>query len=337
MDAEQVIETAEPDQPHVAGRQVDSLGDPVVSKRRKTALILSGGGARGAYEVGVVRALVERGRQFDLVLGTSIGAINAAFFAQGDLERWERMWCGLHTKDVFRPLSLLQIFQVLRGKSLGLLDTAPLEQLLRRELNLEKIKSGGMEAGWCMTDLCTQETELVLARDLNNADELVDTLMATSAVPLLFPPREACGKGLYLDGGLVRNTPLKFALDMGIEEIYAVLLNGNVTAARPAHMLDCSARILDVVLDSSAKNAIAFAHFYNSALAKNAADAAGGNTLAVHVFKPAISLSKNILNFNPEQAKALIVQGYEDTHKYLANLPSVKENPGGQHVEQHWF
>lgn len=289
---------------------------PVNSDRRKTALILSGGGARGAYEVGVVKALKEHSVVFDLIIGTSIGGINAAFIAQDDFERWERMWCQIHSADVFHPLNLRRVTQLLRGKCKGILDNSPLEQLLRRELDLEKIKRSRTIVGWCMTDLCTQETSLATADMMKDFDELIDTLMATSTVPLAFPPRAVGGTGLYIDGGLVRNTPMKFALELGIQEIYAVLLHSSAPENLPVHFIDYFDRVMDVMFDSSARNAIAFAHFYNGVISRNTADSAE-SALRLHVIKPRKGMRASLLGFDPKKSVQLIEDGYEDTIQHL--------------------
>ena len=289
---------------------------PTGSERRKTALILSGGGARGAYEVGVFKALKEHGVIFDLVIGTSIGAINAACIAQDDFERWEQMWCRIRSADVFHPLSLRRLTQLLRGQCKGILDNSPLEQLLRKELDLEKIKLSRTIVGWCMTDLCTQETSLATADMMADFDELIDTLMATSAVPLAFPPRTVAGAGLYIDGGLVRNTPMKFALELGIQEIYAVLLNSNAPETPPAHFMEYFDRVMDVMFDCSARNAIAFAHFYNGVLARNATGVSDA-ALRLHVLRPRKPMRTKLLGFDPKQTVQLIADGYEDTVHHL--------------------
>src|SRR5688572_21061032 len=90
------------------------------------ALVLPGGGGRGAYQVGVSKALMERGLEFDLAFGTSIGGINATLMAQGNFQRLEDLWCNIRGKDVFSLPSAHQIGRLVLGHKLGLLDTRPL-------------------------------------------------------------------------------------------------------------------------------------------------------------------------------------------------------------------
>ncbi len=91
------------------------------------ALVLPGGGGRGAYQVGVIKALREAGITFDLAYGTSIGGINASIYAQGDHGRLEELWCQIRSKDVFGLPSAHQVGRLVLGHKLGLLDTSGLE------------------------------------------------------------------------------------------------------------------------------------------------------------------------------------------------------------------
>ena len=313
--------------------------ESATAKKRKTALVLSGGGARGAYEVGVVKALTRQGINFDLVIGTSIGAINAAFVAQGDMERWQNVWYRLRTSDIYHGLSARRIVQLIRGGCMGILDATPLESVLRAELDLQIIKKGTTTAGWCITDLCSLETLLVTTDDLLCTEEFIDTLMATSAIPLFFPPRSFRGKGLFIDGGIVRNTPVKFALELGVEEVYTVLLNSVAAETRPTNLMESFTRTVELILDSSARNAISFANFYNTVLSKEIAE---GNSvprcLKLHVLKPRETLSASMMEFDPDQSRTLIEVGYRDTLTHLeraefADCRCLSE----EKVSQYWF
>ncbi len=220
------------------------------------ALVLPGGGGRGAYQVGVSKALHERGIEFDLAFGTSIGGINATLMAQGNLKRLEDLWCNIRGKDIFSLPSAHQIGRLVLGHKLGLLDTRPLEDLLRREVDLQKLKASKTKIGWCTTDLCSLETRLITIDDIVSTNELIDVLMATSAIPMAFPPRHVQGKGLWVDGGLVRNTPVETAIQMGADEVYMVLLHPEKINVCPVNMFEVLVRCLDIVLEASARKEI---------------------------------------------------------------------------------
>ncbi len=281
------------------------------------ALVLPGGGGRGAYQVGVSKALMERGLEFDLAFGTSIGGINATLMAQGNFQRLEDLWCNIRGKDVFSLPSAHQIGRLVLGHKLGLLDTRPLEDLLRREVDLQKLKASKTKIGWCTTDLCSLETKLITIDDIVSTNELIDVLMATSAIPMAFPPRHIQGKGLWVDGGLVRNTPVETAIQMGADEVYMVLLHPEKINVCPVNMFEVLVRCLDIVLEASARKEIETAELYNRLIASGSEESRGRKNVKIHVFQPKKPVNTTLLEIHPERSRRLIRQGYEEANELL--------------------
>ena len=292
------------------------------------ALVLPGGGGRGAYQVGVAKALFERGLEFDLAYGTSIGGINASLLAQGSLARLEELWCNIRGRDVFSLPSAPQIGRLVLGHKLGLLDTSPLETLLRREMDLQKLKASKMRVGWCTTDLCSLETRLITIDDIVSTSELIDVLMATSAIPMAFPPRHIQGKGLWVDGGLVRNTPMETAIHMGADEVYMVLLHPEKINVCPVNMFEVLVRCLDIVLDASARKEIQSAELYNRLLAAGSVESRGRKNVTIHVFQPRQPVNTTLLEIQPERSRRLIIQGYEEACAQLDGQNSSSTTTG---------
>lgn len=224
------------------------------------ALVLSGGGARAAYQVGVLAAMAERAGddlRFPIVTGVSAGAINAGWLASdsgsivGAIERLERSWLGLSTERVFHagPLALvlgsLRLFcMVVAGGSTrgllarGLLDTRPLRETLSRHLHTggiaANLKSGRLRAlALSSTSYATgrsvtfvqdgQETPLWsrAGRTALRAPITVDHVMASCALPLLFPAIELAEEH-YGDGSLRHMAPLSPAIHLGAESLLAI-------------------------------------------------------------------------------------------------------------------
>lgn len=300
----------------MSGNRTASLRIP--EKRR--ALVLPGGGGRGAYQVGVAKALQEAGIEFEMAFGTSIGGVNATMIAQGHLQRLEDLWCNVRPWDIFRLPSAQQIGRMMFGRKLGLLDTSPLEEILRREADLKALKASRTKVGFFTTDLCCLETRLVTIDDIMSTNELIDILMATSAVPIAFPPRQLRGSGLWVDGGLVRNTPLRAAIDRGADEIFMVLLHPETVNVCPTNMWQVLARCLDIVLDASASKELELAQLYNRLIAEGAAEAAGMRAVNIEVFQPRRALNTTLLEIDPDRSKRLIEQGYEDAMDHLVEL-----------------
>jgi NTE family protein len=187
----------------------------------KKALILSGGGARGAFQVGVWKYLQEINWTPDLICGTSIGAVNAAAIGSGmSAERLIDIWKTHNRSEIYRLKVLHFLKSTLRGKPFkSVLDTAPMRAMLTRHLNLEDLRRSPIEIIISAVHLATGRLHLY------NQDVIeIDHLMASSAMPILFPWQPIHGE-LYWDGGVMANSPLFIALERKIEEIIVVLLS----------------------------------------------------------------------------------------------------------------
>ena len=240
------------------------------SRRRATrvGLVLSGGGARGAYEAGVLCHLFEEvlpklppGFEFEVVSGTSVGAIHAAYVAaSGHLapaERGRRLaqtWRAMRVRDVVRigvgdlfgvPLRALGVTRLRRRGAQadvigGLLDVAPLEQLVIDRIPWKHLREN-LERGRA---LCISCTEVRSGRDTvfldgplsdpapwsydPNARAIVSEITpahvrASAAIPFLFPAVRI-GERFYVDGGLRMNTPLSPPLRLGCDRVLVVAL-----------------------------------------------------------------------------------------------------------------
>ncbi|MEY4616644.1 MAG: hypothetical protein RJB66_1604 [Pseudomonadota bacterium] len=227
------------------------------------ALVLSGGGARGAYQAGVLNATSEiasrlgQKRPFDIFVGNSAGAINASFLAsQADnfiqaTESLANLWSTLGADQVFRSdaLSLGKIgFKWVRDLPLGgltgfspgpsLLDTAPLRELLQNNLDFPKIQSNitngtlkalAVTAVDYQTSMATtfiqsaglQPSWVRSKRYSEPAIIHTDHIMASAAIPLLFPPIEVNGR-YYGDGCLRNHAPLSPAIHLGADKLLVV-------------------------------------------------------------------------------------------------------------------
>jgi predicted acylesterase/phospholipase RssA len=282
------------------------------TSKRKKSLVLSGGGSRGAYEVGVVKALLESGVKFDFAFGTSIGAINATFIVQGDIEQLEYLWTHLRPNDIYRFPTVSQLGNIVFGHRWALLDPSPLEQLLQKEIDLPKIKASKTEAGFIVTDLCSLKTKVITSDEILTTEQYIDVLMASSALPILFPPRPLNGEGMWIDGGLVRNTPIQASVNLGMQDIYIVLLHNEAIDACPASLIEFVSRCGDILLDASARNGILLVDQYNRLIEAGTSDTIGLRRLNLRIFQPRKPVGTTFLDFDPQRARELIKQGYED-------------------------
>ncbi len=171
--------------------------------------------------------------------------------------------------------------------------------------------------GLCTTDLCSLETSFITTDDIISHNELIEVLMATSALPLAFPPRHLHGSGLWVDGGLVRNTPMDAALSMGADEIYMVLLHPATINVCPTNLFQVLSRCLDVVLDASARNEIQTAELYNRLIAEGNEESRGRKLVSIKVFQPRRAVNTTLLEIDPQRSRKLISQGYEEAMEQL--------------------
>ncbi len=221
------------------------------------ALVLSGGGARGAYEVGVLsyvfRDLVRRHRRripVSFVCGTSVGAVNGTYFAsvaddpEGGLAELEALWTSLTLPDVLRfgPRQAVQLPSVLLGgtRAIGIFDSEALADLAARGLSWRRLRSnldrGILRALTITTTQVTSGRPVVFVdrspttplppslarRAVVRADRIrLAHVLASAAIPLVFPPVPIDGQ-LHCDGGLRLNTPMAPAIHLGATKILAV-------------------------------------------------------------------------------------------------------------------
>jgi len=183
------------------------------------AFVLGGGGVLGAVEVGMVRALFEAGVRPDVVIGTSIGALNGALVASDPTEavtgRLIDLWASKQARDIFGDSAPRQLARLARGGT-HLHSPAPLRTMLDRELR-------GMSA---FDDLPVRFE--CCAASIERAAEhwfvkgpLVDAVLASAAVPGLLPPIAIDGQH-YIDGGIVNSIPIGRAVELGAATVFVL-------------------------------------------------------------------------------------------------------------------
>ncbi len=184
-----------------------------------TAFVLSGGGNLGAIQVGMLRALVERDIQPDLVVGCSVGAINGAAFAAEPgvrgVHRLERIWTRIADGDPDimpnRGLLPMAVQMARKGSSIHTQDA--LEQLLHDELMATSFEELALPFACVAANIDTAGEEWF------DAGELVPRLLASAALPGVYPPVDLDGNR-YFDGGVVNEVPLRRAVELGATTIY---------------------------------------------------------------------------------------------------------------------
>ena len=183
------------------------------------AFVLGGGGVLGAVEVGMLRALLRSGVRPDLIVGTSVGAVNGAVVATDPTvavtDRLAHLWSSPQARAVYGDSLPRRVGRFVRTGT-HLHSPAPLRALLERELG----------AGRTFDDLtvpfqcCAASIERA-AEHWFTAGRVVDAVLASSAVPGLLPPAEVDGEH-FVDGGIVNSIPIGRAVQLGAETVYVL-------------------------------------------------------------------------------------------------------------------
>ncbi len=249
--------------------------------RERIALVLAGGGARGAYEAGALNtlapALAEHDQTPDILVGTSIGALNGSFYAARAHQPLEaataaalEMWRELSWGDALRPLaSPSELARVIGAAAMfarvpgadpsALLDTSPLRTTLERLVSFERIENnvedGTLTAAAVVATSYASTNSVVfhhggpaLESDPTRAIEYAATVLkpehvlASAAIPGAFPAVEVheppAVAGWYGDGGVRLNAPLKPALSLGADRVVVIGLNSSATPTQRASRPD---------------------------------------------------------------------------------------------------
>ncbi len=201
---------------------------------RPLAFVLPGGGALGAYQVGVLKALTEHGVVPDLLVGVSAGSVNATLFAwNGGIEgvhRLEKMWRSIKRRDLMR-LELSRLAMGLVGRRPSFLDSMHGHRFLRHQLGKRLLEHAPTRVAVIATDLSSGEGVALSTGDAARA------VLASSAFPGVFPPVHIDGR-TYVDGGVVADVPLDLTLQLGAAAALVLCVPTLATGPTPKHALD---------------------------------------------------------------------------------------------------
>lgn len=180
---------------------------------RKTALVLGGGGSRGAYEIGVWQALRELGIKIDIVTGTSVGAINGGLVAQGTFDLAVSLWKEMETSMVFDT----DVKDIIVNSGVG---TTGLKTLLDKYVDEKAIRRSQIDFGLVTVEFPSMNPVYLMINQIPE-NKLTDYLVASSSLFPALKTHEIDHKK-YIDGGFSDNIPVGLALDHGATHIIAV-------------------------------------------------------------------------------------------------------------------
>lgn len=202
-------------------------------------LVLEGGGAKGAFQIGAWKALKELGIEIQGISGTSVGALNGAIIAQDEFEKCYDIWYNMSPSKVinideriYEKLLKFDITPDNLGYIIGHLkiilnerglDVTPLRNLLKKYINEDIIRNSKKDLGIVTISISDLRPLEVFIENIPNG-QLIDYLMASAYFPA-FRMKKLHGK-LYLDGGLYDNLPIRLLLSKGYKDLIAIRLYG---------------------------------------------------------------------------------------------------------------
>ena len=250
------------------------------------ALVLSGGGSKGSYQLGVWKALKKLNIKYDIVTGTSSGALNGALMTQNTYKKAEKIWNDLNMKVLFGEdideINNKKDLYKMYGKQIknGGMDVTDLEKLIEDTLDVKKFYKSKIRYGLVAVNLSEFRAE-ELTKDIIPEDKLKDYLIASASCYPAFKKKDIEGLK-YVDGGYYDNLPINLAIKLGATEIICVDL-----------------RAPGLKKDPTNKN------------------------IKITTIRPNNKLS-NFLDFNNAVVKKNIAYGYNDTMKKFNKLEGRK-------------
>ncbi len=205
----------------------------------KYGLVLEGGGAKGSYQIGAMRAMQEMDIEIEGVAGTSIGALNGALIVQDDLDKAYELWYNISPEKIFdirqdalnkikklnfdkKDLSYLwsQIKNIVDNKGL---DVSLIEDIIKENVDEKKIRASDKDFGMVTVSLSDMKPVKIYIEEIPEG-KLIDYLLASSNLPA-FRQEKRNGK-YFLDGGFYDNLPVDMLIDKGYENIIAIQTHG---------------------------------------------------------------------------------------------------------------
>lgn len=196
----------------------------------KLGLVLSGGGAKGAYEIGVYLALKKLHKKIDIVTGTSIGAINGMFVTQKDLRGALKLWKNISFKTIYdeeefpakedEKLSKIYMQYAKGFINEGGLDIYKMKDIFDKYFKPHKFFSSNIDYGLVAYNFSKNKPVLKTKKNLTK-DNIKDYILASASCYPAFKPY-LIDNEMFIDGGYYDNLPINLAIDLGATEIIAV-------------------------------------------------------------------------------------------------------------------
>ncbi|MEM9747008.1 MAG: patatin-like phospholipase family protein [Actinomycetota bacterium] len=272
------------------------------------AFVLSGGASHGAMQVGMMAALADEGVRPEMVAGTSVGAINAAWIAGGGSPAGlGAIWSDLHRRDLF-PNSVVRAVRAFAGRAPSFFPDTGLRRVLRDHLPFDRLEDAELPITVIATDELTGE-EVRLRRG-----PAVDAIAASASIPALLPPVVIDGRRL-VDGAVVNNTPITVAIEEGATEVWVLTTGfGCAVTAPPARAFASALRAVGLMVERRLVLELANARY----------------PVPVHLVPSPCTVDVSPIDFS--RSDELIDMGYETVASWLRSGRPTLLDAGDPHL-----
>ena len=308
------------------------------------AIVLSGGGAKGAFQVGVLDALItDKKVSFDIAVGTSTGAIQAAAVAQDDIPRLVKFWKDIKKADDIYRKRGGTLLSVLTGQP-SLYSVGPLKALLKQTIDQQKIRSTGKKLRIALVNLTNGELRIVG----ENATDLADWVYASCAMPFVFPPqdsRDAHGnEEQWVDGGVRDVTPLDAALKERPQAVLVVRASAPPSPNAPKKydsLVSIGLRAVDIQSNEVSNNDLKNVSLINQLVAardRQRLELSGLNLSAAQIDKAMRPFETVIAHYNLVPVRVIEPdRNLYDTLEFTPQLIEQAMDMGRKYVADNWL
>lgn len=277
------------------------------------ALVLSGGGSKGSYQVGALKYILgELQVKYDILCGVSVGAINCSFigmFDHGQEEKAAKVlserWLKLDTSKIYKRWSPFGRWHALWKQSFY--DSAPLKDLIVSNLDINILKKSTKKI--CVGAVSVTSGKYKVFDQFS--ENFIDAVIASASFPGMLTPINFAGE-LWTDGGVKEISPITTAIEEGADVIDVIITSPTNKVKRfvtKPTTVDILKRIIDLSTDRIMNNDIQKVEMHNKLVKAGLSDK---KYVQVNILRPNYNLTEDLLDFNPQKLKEMHDRGYYD-------------------------
>ena len=283
------------------------------------ALVLSGGSVKGVYETGALKYMLgELELKYDILCGVSVGSLNSSFLSmyphgseKESINDLVNFWNKITIKDIYKNWKPFGIFNILWENSF--FDASPFHNLVRKNLNIEKIRKSGKIVSVGAVSLTSGK---YTSFD-QTSEYFIDAVIGSSSFPGILPPIKFDNQ-LWIDGGVKTISPTKTAIELGATSIDIIMTSPKTRIhkfIKKPSIIDILKRTIDLSCDKIMSNDIEKLEMHNQLVKAGVSDK---KFIDYRVIRPQFNLIEDLFNFDKNKIQEMMDKGYADA-KVITN------------------